>query len=57
MDWAVMIPYSDLMKLLEAAKELESLRGEMKSLRTQYTALRAQFLEVMEEFGELKTFL
>lgn len=51
-DVQVIIPYSDLVELLNAAYEVATLREEQKRLRTQMGALRMQFTELMELYRE-----
>lgn len=50
----VLIPYKDLMELLEASREIEQLKQDNKRMHTKFDALRSQFLELMEAFGDLK---
>ena len=56
-DIQVVLPYKDLVELLEASKQIESLKEDNKRLHVQLGALRSQFLEVMEQFGDLKRFI
>ena len=56
-DIQVVIPYKDLVELLEASKEIKDLRSDNKRLYQQFDALRSQFLELMEQFGDLKRFV
>ena len=53
----VLIPYKDLMELLEASRQLEQLKKDNKRLHKQFDALRSQFLELLEAFGELKSYV
>lgn len=50
----VVLPYSRLLELLEAAQAVEDLRKENKRLFEQMCALRSQFTELMEVLGDLK---
>ena len=50
----VIIPYSQLCDLLEAAVELKKLRVAVKKLTENQAALRYQFIELMEKFRELE---
>ena len=52
-DPQVLIPYSQLCELLDAAYELKQLRSEIKRMETNLSALRYQFIELMEKFKEL----
>lgn len=56
-DIQVVIPYKDLVELLEASRQIESLKEDNKRLHEQIGALRSQFLELMEQFRELKDFV
>lgn len=56
-DIQVVIPYKDLVELLEASRQIESLKEDNKLLHEQLGALRSQFLELMEQFGDLKRFV
>lgn len=53
----VLIPYKDLMELLEASKQIEQLKKDNKRLHNQMIELRSQFTEVMDAFGELKRYV
>lgn len=53
----VLIPYKDLMELLEASRQIEQLKKDNKRLHKQFDALRSQFLELLEAFGELKSYV
>ena len=53
----VLIPYKDLMELLEASKQIEQLKKDNKRLHNQMIQLRSQFTEVMDAFGELKRYV
>lgn len=56
-DIQVVLPYKDLVELLQASKEIKELRSDNKRLYEQLGALRSQFLELMEQFGDLKRFI
>lgn len=56
-DIQVVIPYKDLVALLEASRQIEFLKEDNKRLHEQLGALRSQFLELMEQFGDLKRFV
>lgn len=56
-DIQVVLPYKDLVELLEASRQIESLKEDNKRLHEQLVALRSQFLELMEQFGDLKRFI
>ncbi len=52
-DIQVLIPYRDLVELLQASQELKDLRKEISHLRDQQGALRLQFTELMEMLQDL----
>lgn len=56
-DIQVLIPYKDLVELLEASKQIEVLKKDNKRLHEQIGALRSQFTELMDAFGELKRYV
>lgn len=53
----VIIPYKQLCELLDAGKEVKSLRGQVKKLSTQLDAMRVIQRECIEKIGELKKLL
>lgn len=53
----VLIPYKDLLELLEASRQIEQLKKDNKRLHKQLDALRTQFIELMEAFGDLKWYV
>lgn len=53
-DLQVLIPYRDLLELLEASKEVERLKKDNKRLHAKFDALRSQFIELMDAFGDLR---
>lgn len=50
----VVLPYSKLLELLEAAQSVEDLKKDNSRLCDQMGALRSQFTELMEIVQELK---
>ncbi len=50
---SVIIPYSKLCELLNAASEVKELQTELKRLERNQAALRYQFIELLEKFREL----
>lgn len=47
----VVIPYKDLVKLLEAAAELDDCHKQIRNLRGEISALRFMFTELTEKFS------
>ena len=56
-DLQVVLPYRDVVALLEASRKVDSLQAQIVALRTEQAALRGQFLDVMERFRELKDYV
>ncbi len=56
-DPQVLIPYSQLVDLLEAADRLETIEDDVMYIRNAQDALRSQFTEMMIAFGDLKRFV
>ena len=56
-DIQVVLPYKDLVELLEASKEIKDLRSDNKRLHDQLGALRSQFTELMDQFRDLKDYV
>lgn len=52
-DLQVIIPYSQLMGLLNASQRVQELDKKMDRVLQQQAALRGQFLELMETFKQL----
>lgn len=50
----VVLPYSRLLELLEAAHSVEDLKKDNSRLYDQMGALRSQFTELMDVVQELK---
>lgn len=48
----VVIPYKDLVNLLNAAAELEDCHKQIRNLRSEISTLRFLFTELMEKFAE-----
>ena len=56
-DPQVLIPYSQLVDLLEASDRLEGIESDMKRILVMQQQLRTQMTEVMIAFGDLKKFV
>ena len=48
----VVIPYKDLVSLLNAAAELEDCHKQIRSMRAEISALRYMFTELTEKYAE-----
>lgn len=53
-DYPVLIPYSQLVELLEASQRIKEYKSEVKRLNDQVLALRIMQAECMEQIKELK---
>ena len=53
-DYPVLIPYSQLVDLLEASQRIKEYKSEVKRLNDQVLALRIMQSECMEQIRELK---
>ncbi len=53
LDPYVLIPYKDLVELLDAPKQLQRVEAELKRNQQQYQLLRSQYLEVLLKLQEL----
>lgn len=53
-DYPVLVPYSQLVDLLEASKRIKEYKVEVKRLNDQVLALRIMQAECMEQIKELK---
>ena len=54
LDPQVIIPYSQLVELLEASQRIQEYKSEVKRLNDQVLALRIMQSECMEQIRELK---
>ena len=54
LDPSVIIPYSQLVELLEASQRIKEYKSEVKRLNDQVLALRIMQSECMEQIRELK---
>ena len=53
-DYPVLIPYSQLVELLEASQRIKEYKAEVARLNDQVLALRIMQAECMEQIKELK---
>lgn len=52
-DFPMLIPYAEVVKLVEAAKKTEALERKLDRLEKQQEALRTMYFELVEKYGEL----
>ena len=55
--YSVLIPYSDLEKLVDVANKVESIELQYKRLQDQYAAIRGMFSECLEKIREIRDFV
>lgn len=53
----VVLPYKDLVGLLEASRQVDDLNRQLAAMRQEQAALRGQFVEVLEQFRDLKDYV
>lgn len=56
-DFPMLIPYSEVVKMVESARKIEEMERRYKQMQKQYTALHGMYFELVEKFGELKKLL
>ena len=56
-DPQVLIPYSQLVDLLEASDRLGSIESDVQRILKMQDAMRSQMSELMIDFGDLKRFV
>ena len=56
-DYPVLIPYSELCKLLDATKQIQEYRAEVEKYKKQVLSLRIMQQECFEKLRELEKLL
>ena len=56
-NYSVLIPYADLVKLVDVAKKVESIELQYARLQDQYAAIRGMFSECLEKIAEIRDFV
>lgn len=56
-NYSVLIPYSDLEKMVEMAKKVEHIEEQYSRLQEQYAAIRGMFSECLEKIKEIREFV
>lgn len=54
---SVIIPYSDLEKLVEMVPKLEQMEAENKRMRDQYDAIYSMFSEALQVVREIREYV
>ena len=53
----VIIPYSDLEKMVNMAQELEEMKRQFTRIEEQYAAVRGMFSECIQKIQEIRDFV
>ena len=53
-NYPMLIPYSEIVKMVEMAKKLDELESRFDRLQKQHDQLRSMYFELVEKFGELR---
>lgn len=53
----VIIPYSDLERMVNMAHEMEEMKKQYVRIEEQYAAIRGMFNECLEKIGEIQRFV
>lgn len=56
-NYSVLIPYSDLEKLVDVASKVESIEQQYTRLQEQYAAIRGMFSECLQKIAEIRNFV
>ena len=56
-NYHVLIPYSDLERMVEMAKEMEEMKKQLQHIDEQYTAIRGMFSECLEKIKDIRDFV
>ena len=56
-DYSVLIPYSDLEKMVNLAKKVEVIEAQYSRLQEQYAAIRGMFSECLDKISEIRDFV
>ena len=56
-NYQVLIPYSDLVKMVEVAKKVEHIERQYSRLQEQYAAIQGMFSECLDKIKEIREFV
>ena len=56
-NYSVLIPYEDLVKMVDMAKKVEHIEKQYARLQEQYTAIQGMFSECLEKIKEIRDFV
>lgn len=53
-NFPMLIPYSDVVNMVNSAKKVDDLEARFRKLETQHEQMRSMYFELLEKFGELR---
>lgn len=56
-NYSVIIPYGDLVKMVDLAKKVEYIEQQYERLQEQYAAIRGMFGECLDKISEIRDFV
>lgn len=56
-NYSVLIPYGDLLKMVEMAKKVEHIEQQYIRLQEQYVAIRGMFSECLDKISQIRDFV
>lgn len=56
-NYSVLIPYEDLVKMVDLAKKVEQIELQYSRLQEQYAAIRGMFSECLDKITEIRNFV
>lgn len=56
-NYSVLIPYEDLVKMVDMANKVEQIEEQYSRLQEQYAAIRGMFSECLEKIKEIREFV
>lgn len=56
-NYSVLIPYGDLVKMVDMARKVELIEEQYSRLQEQYAAIRGMFSECLEKISEIREFV
>lgn len=56
-NYSVLIPYEDLVKMVEVSKKVEQIELQYTRLQEQYAAIRGMFSECLDKINEIRDFV
>lgn len=56
-NYSVLIPYGDLVKMVEVANKVEQIELQYARLQEQYAAIRGMFSECLDKIKEIRDFV